>query len=88
MTGPDYSLKGDRPHACPVPWGDGSGDGAHDAVVPLERSLEMVRALRGRGGAVREVIYPGAGNGDAVERAYAPGSELYAWFTVLLAASR
>jgi hypothetical protein len=29
-----------------------------------------------------------AGHGDAIERAYAPGSELYAWFTALIGASR
>ena len=62
--------------------------GAHDPVVPVERSLEMVRALRGHGGEVREVIYPDAGHGDAIERAYAPGSELYDWFAALLAAGR
>ena len=62
--------------------------GAQDAVVPVERSLEMVRALRARGGAVREVIYPDAGHGDAIERAYAPGSELYAWFTAMLVSRR
>jgi predicted peptidase len=62
--------------------------GAQDAVVPVERSLEMIRALRGHGGAVREVVYPDAGHGDAIERAYAPGSELYDWFAALVAASR
>jgi dipeptidyl aminopeptidase/acylaminoacyl peptidase len=45
----------------------------------------MVRALRGHGGKVREVIYPDAGHGDAIERAYAPGSELYDWFAAILA---
>jgi predicted peptidase len=62
--------------------------GAQDTVVPVERSLEMVRALRGHGGEVREVIYTDAGHGDAVERAYAPGSELYDWFAAMLAADR
>jgi dipeptidyl aminopeptidase/acylaminoacyl peptidase len=59
--------------------------GAQDTIVPVERSLEMVQALRGHGGKVREVIYPDAGHGDAVERAYAPGSELYDWFAAVLA---
>lgn len=59
--------------------------GAQDTIVPVERSLEMVRALRGHGGKVREVIYPDAGHGDAIERAYAPGSELYDWFAAILA---
>jgi predicted peptidase len=62
--------------------------GAQDAVVPVERSLEMVRAIRGHGGAVHEVIYADTGHGDAIERAYAPGSELYAWFAGILAAGR
>jgi dipeptidyl aminopeptidase/acylaminoacyl peptidase len=62
--------------------------GAQDTIVPVERSLEMVRALRGHGGEVREVIYSDAGHGDAVERAYAPGSELYDWFAAILAADR
>jgi dipeptidyl aminopeptidase/acylaminoacyl peptidase len=62
--------------------------GARGAVVPVERSLEMVQVIRGHGGQVREVIYPDAGHGDAVERAYAPGSELYDWFATMLAADR
>jgi dipeptidyl aminopeptidase/acylaminoacyl peptidase len=57
-------------------------------TVPVERSLEMVQAIRGDGGQVREVIYPGAGHGDAIERAYAPGSELHEWFAAMLAADR
>jgi dipeptidyl aminopeptidase/acylaminoacyl peptidase len=48
----------------------------------------MVQAIRGHGGEVREVIYSDAGHGDAVERAYAPGSELYDWFAAMLAADR
>jgi predicted peptidase len=59
--------------------------GAQDMVVPVERSLEMVRAVRRHGGAVREVVYSDAGHGDAVERAYAPGSELYDWIAAVLA---
>jgi predicted peptidase len=59
--------------------------GAQDAVVPVERSTEMVRALRRHGGKVREVIYPDAGHGGVIERAYAPGSELYDWFATWLA---
>ena len=58
--------------------------GAQDTIVPVERSLEMVQAIRRHGGEVREVIYPDAGHGDAVERAYAPGSELYDWFAAML----
>jgi predicted peptidase len=57
--------------------------GAKDTIVPVERSLEMVQAIRRHGGQVREVIYPDAGHGDAIERAYAPGSELFAWFAAL-----
>src|ERR1700722_9024138 len=60
--------------------------GACDTVVPVERSLEMVRAVRRDGGEVREVVYPDAGHGDAIERAYAPGAELYGWFAAVLAA--
>ena len=59
--------------------------GARDTVVPVERSLEMARALRGHGGEVREVIYADAGHGDAIERAYAPGFELLDWFATILA---
>ncbi len=62
--------------------------GARDTIIPVERSLEMVRAIRGHGGDVREVIYSDAGHVDAVERAYAPGSELYDWFAAILAADR
>jgi predicted peptidase len=62
--------------------------GALDTIVPVERSLEMVQAIRGYGGQVREVIYSDAGHGDAVERAYAPGSELFDWFAAMLAADR
>jgi predicted peptidase len=57
--------------------------GAQDIIVPVERSLEMVQAIRRHGGQVREVIYPDAGHGDAIERAYAPGSELFDWFAAL-----
>jgi dipeptidyl aminopeptidase/acylaminoacyl peptidase len=45
----------------------------------------MIQAIRAHGGEVREVIYPDAGHGDAVNRAYAPGSELYNWFTEIIA---
>jgi predicted peptidase len=62
--------------------------GAQDTIVPVERSLEMVQAIRGHGGEVREVIYSDAGHGDAIERAYAPGSELYDWFAAMLAVPR
>jgi hypothetical protein len=33
-------------------------------------------------------MYSDAGHGDAIERAYAPGSELYDWFAAVLAAGR
>lgn len=62
--------------------------GAQDTVIPVERLLEMVRAIRGHGGEVREVIYSDAGHGDASERAYAPGSELHDWFATILAANQ
>jgi predicted peptidase len=62
--------------------------GAQDTIIPVVRSLEMVRAIRRHGGEVREVIYPDAGQEDAIERAYAPGSELYDWFAAVLAAGR
>jgi dipeptidyl aminopeptidase/acylaminoacyl peptidase len=48
----------------------------------------MVQALRGHGGEVREVIYTDADHGDAIERAYAPRSELYDWFAAMLAGDR
>jgi predicted peptidase len=62
--------------------------GARDTVVPVERSLEMIQAIRGHGGEVRAVIYSDADHGEASERAYAPGSELYDWFAAILAADR
>lgn len=62
--------------------------GARDTIVPVERSLEMVQAIRGHDGEVRAVIYPDVGHGDAIERAYAPGSELYDWIATMLAAKR
>lgn len=62
--------------------------GAQDTIVPVERSLEMIQAIREQGGEVRAVIYPDAGHGDAIERAYAPGSELYDWYATMLAAGR
>jgi predicted peptidase len=52
--------------------------GARDSVVPLQRTVEMVEALRQCGGNVRFTIYPEAGH-DAWTATYAnPG--LYAWF--------
>lgn len=62
--------------------------GALDPVVPVGRATEMVDVVRARGGSVRDVIYSDAGHGDAIERAYAPASELYDWFDAFLAADR
>jgi dipeptidyl aminopeptidase/acylaminoacyl peptidase len=61
---------------------------AQDAVVPVERSLALVQVIRGPGGEVRAVSYPDADHGEAIERAYAPGSELYDWFAAMLTADR
>jgi predicted peptidase len=52
--------------------------GARDPIVPLQRSVEMVEALRQCGGNVRFTVYPEAGH-DAWTATYA-NPELYAWF--------
>jgi predicted peptidase len=52
--------------------------GALDDVVPLQRSEEMVEALRRAGGTVRFTVYPDAGH-DSWTQAYAE-PELYPWF--------
>jgi predicted peptidase len=52
--------------------------GAQDPIVPLQRSAEMVTALRQCGGNVRFTVYPDAGH-DAWTETYA-NPELYAWF--------
>ena len=51
--------------------------GAMDAVVPVGASVEMVRALRAAGGAVRFTVYPDAGH-DAWTETYA-NPEVYEW---------
>lgn len=51
--------------------------GAMDTVVPVGASVEMVRALREAGGAVRFTVYPDAGH-DAWTETYA-NPEVYAW---------
>jgi predicted peptidase len=52
--------------------------GARDPIVPLQRTVEMVEALRQCGGNVRFTVYPEAGH-DAWTATYA-NPELYAWF--------
>jgi predicted peptidase len=52
--------------------------GARDLIVPLQRTVEMVEALRQCGGNVRFTVYPKAGH-DAWTATYA-NPELYAWF--------
>jgi acetyl esterase/lipase len=51
--------------------------GAKDDVVPLERSQEMVEALRAAGGDVRFTVYPEAKH-DSWTATYA-NPELYTW---------
>ncbi|MFP4058156.1 MAG: sugar-binding protein [Candidatus Brocadiia bacterium] len=51
--------------------------GAQDGVVPVERSEQMVAALRRAGGRVRLTVYPEAGH-DSWSKAYA-SEELYEW---------
>jgi predicted peptidase len=51
--------------------------GARDPVVPLQRSIEMVEALRACGGNVRLTIYPEAEH-DSWTETYA-NPELYTW---------
>lgn len=52
--------------------------GALDEVVPLQRSEQMVNALREAGGEVKFTVYAQAGH-DAWTETYA-NPELYAWF--------
>ncbi len=52
--------------------------GAKDSVVPLQRSEEMVEALKKRDGDVRFTVYPEA-NHDSWTESY-NNPELYAWF--------
>jgi predicted peptidase len=52
--------------------------GAHDPIVPLQRSTEMVEALRQCGGHVQFTVYPEAGH-DAWTETYA-NPALYTWF--------
>jgi predicted peptidase len=52
--------------------------GARDPIVPLQRTVEMVEALRQWGGNVRFTVYPEAGH-DAWTATYA-NPALYAWF--------
>ena len=52
--------------------------GAKDEIVPLERSQEMVDALRSAGGDVRFTVYPDAGHVEAWENAYGD-PELWKW---------
>ncbi|MDT0630893.1 prolyl oligopeptidase family serine peptidase [Rubrivirga litoralis] len=51
--------------------------GAMDTVVPIGASVEMVRALREAGGAVRFTVYPDAGH-DAWTETYA-NPAVYEW---------
>jgi predicted peptidase len=52
--------------------------GAQDQTVPLERSEEMVNALKECGGDVRFTVYPEAGHDSWTETYDNP--ELYEWF--------
>lgn len=52
--------------------------GARDSVVPLQKSEEMVEALRACGGKVRFTIYPEADHDSWTETYDNP--ELYEWF--------
>jgi predicted peptidase len=52
--------------------------GAKDEVVPLQRSVEMVEALKACGGDVRFTVYPEAKH-DSWTATYA-NPELYSWF--------
>lgn len=60
--------------ACVPVW---AFHGALDPVVPLERSVEMVEALRASGGDVRFTVYPDAEH-DSWTRAY-ENDHLYEW---------
>ena len=62
-----------RAHGVPV-W---AFHGAMDRVVPVGASVEMVRALRDAGGAVRFTVYPDAGH-DSWTETYA-NPEVYEW---------
>lgn len=52
--------------------------GARDKTVPLEKSQEMVEALKKAGGDVRFTVYPEAGHAGAWKKAYAD-PELWDW---------
>ena len=52
--------------------------GAKDTAVPLQRSQEMVDALKATGGDVRFTVYPEAGHVGAWENAYGD-PELWEW---------
>lgn len=66
-------------------WGKAIGDlpiwafhGDEDAVVPVERSIEMVKAVNAAGGQAKLTRYPETGH-DSYTRTYA-NPELYDWF--------
>ncbi len=52
--------------------------GARDAIVPLEKSQDMVEALKNAGGNVKFTIYPEAGHDSWTETYNNP--ELFDWF--------
>jgi predicted peptidase len=52
--------------------------GARDTVVPPDRSVEMVSALKQAGGTVTLTIYPNAGHAGAWKRAYS-APQLFDW---------
>jgi predicted peptidase len=60
--------------------------GAKDAIVPLQRSAEMVAALQQCGGHVQFTVYPEAGH-DAWTETYA-NPALYDWFLAHTRAQR
>jgi hypothetical protein len=76
---------------CPGPVGTPArGTGvARECGRWWKRTWELAgEAIRRQGGDVRPVIFPDTGHGDAIERASAPGSELYDWLATMLAADR
>ena len=73
VCGGGLPLGVDRARDVPV-W---AFHGAMDAVVPIEASVAMVRALRGAGGNVTFTVYPDAGH-DSWSETYA-NPEVYEW---------
>jgi hypothetical protein len=62
--------------------------GRKTRLSPLNDLARWFRPSAGTGVRCVRLSTPTPGHGDAVERAYAPGSELYDWFAAILAAHR